>query len=264
MAFTNLGFYIDGVHNESLGISSNPYIVRTDAQIETPWIGAKQIIETNVPYVDMPYFYGTKKEPLSFRIKFSILDNVYTHSVLTALGLIFGKDKYVSFQTADDLTKIYYVIPVGQVNLITHGEFKGWYEIELRTNAPHAWSIESTPSIPVYADYTYVINNTSNVMNSKYKDYRYFPKMKIELVGASTSITITNVSDGNRQTTFTGLNAVEILTVDNKLKTIVSSTGNNRFSNFNKNWLYLIQGNNTLKFSSDAFITFTLQYPTYA
>ncbi len=264
MSFTNVGFYIDGVKYDSLNISSTPYIVRNSPEINMPFIGGKQIAETRVPYSDVPHFYGTQKEPLSFNVLFSILDDQYTHSNLMQIGRIFGQDKYVSFQTEDDLDKYYYVIPNGGVNLVTYGTFKGMYELNLRANAPHAWAAATPHTISATPNTEYVINNTTNVMNPKYRDYRYYPTMTITLTGASTSMTITNLSDSNRQTTFTGLTTSEVLTIDNRLKTITSSTGNNRFTNFNKNWLYLVEGSNTLRFSSSATVVINTQYPIYA
>ena len=83
MAFTNTGFTINGLSNAELGIASTPYIVRTDSQIETPCIGNKKIIESYVPYSDCPYFYGTQKEPISFKLKFSESISISTNFTLS-------------------------------------------------------------------------------------------------------------------------------------------------------------------------------------
>jgi phage-related protein len=50
-----------------------------------------------------------------------------------------------------------------------------------------------------------------------------------------------------RITLFTGLSANEVLTIDNNLQIITSSTGLNRLPNFNKNFFRVNQGYNSLQ-----------------
>ena len=92
----------------------------------------------------------------------------------------------------------------------------------------------------------------------------YEPEIKITLTGSNTGISLTNLSDGGRIFGFTSLSIGEILTVDNKLKKIVSSTNNARIGKLiDKNWLKLIYGKNILKVSNECKISVTSQYPLY-
>ena len=74
-------------------------------------------------------------------------------------------------------------------------------------------------------------------------------------------ITITNRSDNNRVFSFTGLSPSEILTVDNSLQQISSSTDLKRMSNFNKKFFRLIPGINTIRFKGNvSSIAMTYQF----
>lgn len=262
--FTTTGFIIDGVSSASLGIDDSVVLVRNSAEISMPWIGSKSIIETKAISIDVPYFHGTSKEPLAFSLMFAVSNDAYTHDTLLTLGEIFGKDNYVSFQTLDDLDKTYYVIPSGEISLITYGQYKGWFEIKFRTNAPYAWTTASTPTVSATPSLQYAITNTSNVMDSKYREIRYYPKVTIVLSGGATGMTITNVTNGSLETTLTGLTADSTVTIDNKLKLVTDSNGDNQFSKFNKVWLYLVEGENVLEFSDNATVTIYTEFPIYA
>ena len=111
-----------------------------------------------------------------------------------------------------------------------------------------------------------IVNKTSNIElynKSNVVDF-YEPEIKITLTGSNTGISLTNLSDGGRIFGFTSLSIGEILTVDNKLKKIVSSTNNARIGKLiDKNWLKLIYGKNILKVSNECKISVTSQYPLY-
>jgi phage-related protein len=60
-------------------------------------------------------------------------------------------------------------------------------------------------------------------------------------------VSITNLDDSNRVFSFTGVSPNEVLTVNNSLQTISSSTGLIRLSYFNKHFLRLVPGVNRLR-----------------
>lgn len=98
------------------------------------------------------------------------------------------------------------------------------------------------------------IQNKSDIVD----DYTY---PKVEFSGGAVNI-INATDDANRAFAFTGIGAGETVTVDNELKIISSSTSANRLPDFNKNWLRLRRGNNTLVITSAGSVTVTC--PWYA
>lgn len=267
MAFTNMEFIVSDINSSDLGIDG-VNIVRTDSEIHMPWIGGKNIVEDRIRYRDIPYDYGTIKQPLEFTLLFSILDKQYTNDILMQLGKIFGSDNYVKFQTTDDLSKVYYVRPTSQIDLITFGNFKGWYQINLRNVTGFCFSpieISNLDFSDLTIPQTFTIYNKSNVMHPKYNDYIYFPQLNIDLKGSATSIVLYNQSDGNRKFEMTSLSTLESLEVNNDLRQITSSTGLDRIGNLtNKLFFRLVYGVNIIQITTPAVIQVICQYPIYA
>ena len=77
-------------------------------------------------------------------------------------------------------------------------------------------------------------------------EYTY-PTITFKATASNTSVTITNTTDSSsRQFQITGLNNNETVTVNCEQKTIVSSYARNLIGNFNKNWVRLKKGSNSL------------------
>jgi len=264
--FTRSEFIIDNIKSSDLGINGVS-IIRLDNEMEisTPWIGGKDIIEEKIVRRDMPYFYGTSKQPLEFSLKFSILDDEYTLEVLFQLGKIFGSGKYVSFQSTDFIGKIFYVIATSPINLITYGYYKGWYEVTLRNCAPYAFSLPeiSTFNLSHITSPTIIeIYSKSNVPDYR-GEYYYYPEIHVDLVNDGTDIIITNLSDGGRQTQLIGCNPNDSVYMNGQLKQIHAENTPSIFSKFNKNWFRLIYGLNRIQITHSCKIQFKCQYPLY-
>ena len=141
MSFTASETIIDGINSANLGINGLTLVRIGESEISTPWIGAKDIIEDRNLNRDNPTFYKVQKQPLEFEMKFSLLEDEFTSDRLFELGKIFGQDRYFSIQSVDYLGVIFYVIVTNQVNLITYGQFKGWYSVNLRCSSAYGYSI---------------------------------------------------------------------------------------------------------------------------
>jgi hypothetical protein len=270
VGFSSTNFIIDGINSEDLGINGCS-IIRTDTEIQVPWISGKDILEDQIRYSNVPTFYGIQKKPLEFSLKFTLKGDEpdqFTSDRLYELGKIFGQDKYVSFQSCDYLGKMFYVIATNQVNLVQYGQYKGWYEVSLRCNAPYAWSLpqiltfDCTAATPTSA-VTIEIENKSNVPDPN-GDYCYYPEIWIDLLGSSTGVTLRNNSDGGRLFSFTGLSVVESLYINNQKKQIESSTTLYRLTNLtDKTWFRLVYGKNQIQVLNSCMLQFKCQYPLY-
>lgn len=267
MSFTRGEMIIDGHNSTDLGMSGLTLVRVGETDISTPWIGGKDIIEEKSAYRDTNYFYRTSKQPLQFEMKFSLLDDEFTSDRLFELGRIFGQDKYFPIQTTDNVAKIFYVISTSQINLITFGQFKGYYSVSLQCSTPYALSL---PEVSTF-DFSEITSITTFEMVAKFNvsdcrgEYYYYPELWVDLKGTSTGFTITNNSDSQRKFGFQNLSLLEELYVNNSLQRIESSTGNYRLSKmlYNKQWFRLTVGNNVLTIDKPCVLQFKCQYPVY-
>ena len=110
-------------------------------------------------------------------------------------------------------------------------------------DAPYGWEEAKTLTKNYVAGAN---NDVFNFYNASADNDYLWPSFNFTLNGTGTGLTITNGSESNRQTIFTGLSYNEIITADCDNEILTSSTGLNRFPNFNFTFLRLIPGMNTL------------------
>jgi hypothetical protein len=268
MAFTNQEFIIDNIKSNDIGINGVSIVRINESEIQTPFISGKNIVEEKIRYRDIPFYYTSEKQPLEFEIKFSILADTYTDSVLFELGKIFGKSKYVPFQTTDYLGKIFYIQSTSPVSLITYGSYKGWFSFTARTSAPFAFApieistFDCTLASPL-SPITIEIFNKSNVMHPKYNDYYYEPEMWIDLGTGITGLIISNISDGNRQTILTGCATADSIYMNSSLKQIEADNTISILNRFNKVWFRLSFGLNKITINNSCIIQIKTQFPLF-
>jgi hypothetical protein len=117
MSFTSEFFTFDGIKSTDMGINGW-YIIRQDAEINTPFKGSYNIKEDRVPYQNKPTFYTTELESMSFSLTFSILEQEITDKVLREFGSIFCKNKYCRFSSSDNVGIYYNVIATSEIKAI--------------------------------------------------------------------------------------------------------------------------------------------------
>jgi phage-related protein len=259
-------FIIDGVNSSDIGVSGISIIRLDGGLVNTPFIGGREIVEDRIPYRDIPTFYKTTKNPIEFTLKFSLLDDEFTEEHRFQIAKLFGGDTYKSFQSTDYLGRIFYVICTNQADLYLTGK-RGYFELNLRTSAPYSFSIPEVSTFDlsdIISPTTIMLENRSNVMHSKLKEYYYEPEVWIDLKSTSTGVRLTNTSDSNRIFEFTGLNLLEEIYVNNSLKQIQSNTGLNRLSKLtNHNFLRLAYGQNLITVNNKCVIQVKSEFPLY-
>jgi hypothetical protein len=231
-------------------------------------MGDKNIIKDTIRTKNVPYFYITEKDVISFDLMVSLLDYEFTEDRLFEFGLLFGKDRYTKFWHSDYPSVEFYVI-AKSMELVTLGQYKGWLKISLENATGFAFASPS-PKVETYdfsnltSTQTFTIDAKFNVESPKYGMY-VFPTVLIDMKGSATSITIANKSDNNRTFGFTGLTTLESLTIDNENRQITSSTGNYRLGNMINNhaWFRFIYGRNVLTVNSPCILQFQTWYPVY-
>lgn len=251
----NTTFIFDGIQSDSKGIHQ---IRLSSGFYETPFVSAQEIIEETNRY-GVPYFFRTQKEPMSFTLTFSALEKEMTPEYKHEVANWLIQNEYKPFQTTDDLGKVYNVIAISDVEFSSPGTGQGYFTITFRCDAPWAWSV---PEFVSY-DFTTIttperisITNLSNV-------YRYaFPELEFHMVEGS-EFKIVNLSDGGREFKFFGLDPTDEVYVNNQRNQIISKNGHMLLNNFNKKWLRLVQGENTLDVYNKCKLALRISYPMF-
>lgn len=267
MSWTSEFFTINGIKSSDIGVGS-AMLIRTEAEINRQFIGNKNIIEEQIPFRDIPYFYRTEKSPIEFDLKFCLLDKEFTPDILFEMGMIFAKDRYINFSSCDFLGVEFFVITTS-ISLITYGSYTGWLQIHLRTSAPYGFALENIQTFDCteatsLSPIIFEIFNKSNVQNA-YGKYEYCPYLLIDMKGTDTSIELKNLSNSGYIFGFDGLTISESLEIDNEMKQIISNTNQPRLSKMKNNhaWFYLLYGRNLISCNASAIIQMKCRFPVY-
>lgn len=205
--------------------------------------GANRSINEEEGVSDIPVFYGVKSECPTLEISISKVNNgeisPFTDDDLRELSRILFKNEYKPLILGG---LIYYCIFI-KGEMWRAGSGEGVISLNLRLNAPYAYSPIMHNPIRVVNSKTIEVYNKSTVCEDIYPDIEFL------LGGESTSITITNLITG-QVVNFSGLDKEEWVYVYNDgLKQIVSkkTPTKNIFKLFNKEWLRLVYGKNVIK-----------------
>lgn len=268
MSFINTDFTYNGIHSSTYGVS----IVKTSGGlIGTPMAGGKNISEEYIGYRDKPFFYKTDMQPMQFSITFSIVD-VDSWDMSTRKSVfewLYSPRIYADFKSDDDYddveevyNKLYKIIFTSPLEFNTSDLTNGYFTLTAQS-FPFAFTEVVTQNETISSSPTVVnINNPTNVRLYD-NNFYYYPKLYIDLTGASTSIRIVNTSDSNREFELTNLELLEELYVDNELKVINTDEPNtNRINDLtNKQWFRLVQGDNILNVYSTCTLQIVSQFP---
>ena len=138
------------------------------------------------------------------------------------------------------------------INEICVNGFCVGFKIKAVLDSPYQYGRDTKAELTAgtYSAQTLKITNLSD-----FTDKYVYPLVKFKLTSGN-SITIVNLSDDeNREFKLTGLPTNKDIIIDNELKII---TGDGVFlSNFNKNWLRLKKGTNTLSVTLTGSLTIT-------
>lgn len=253
--FIKKGFSFNGVNSSTYGL----YIIRTDNDLINGQFGINRTIIKDVFRTSpISVFYGTKKEPFTFKIQIGFMNKTWTETLQKQIAKWLFVNDYKELITDDYSNIKFYCMPIGNSQRFFTGiaANQGYYELEFECNAPWSYLSSILPfdlsaiSLPT----TITIENQSNV-----NDY-VLPEITFTVTD-STSISIVNLSDSNRTTTFTGLTIGETIYMNSRTKEITSSTGNYRYINSNGIFPRLVSGTNQIQISNHCNISFDIKYP---
>lgn len=257
--FNSTGFTFDGIHSDDFGLQIADFSSGT--QNENFGID-RRIVETTAGMNAIPAFHGLEERPFEFSLTL-MSEKELTKEDLIEIHKWLSKKNYKLFKT-DDYEDIYYnVIAVGRMSKVMIGNLVYGIEVDFRCDSPYAWKILENVEYEVDEMDEIVMENISNL------DGYFYPEIVFELLQSGDSeqarkFEIFNLTDDpSRAFQFAGLFEFEEIYVNNRNYRIVSNAESKpyRISNFNKNWLRLLPGENTILATTKAKITLIRKFP---
>ncbi len=266
MSYQEIKFSYAGIKSTSFTVKFYQ-IQLNNNPISTPISGSKNMVFDKLAYRDTISRNRTEMEAITFSLIVSPLDEQWTDELRLQIFEWLGSRKEQEFKTSDNEKKCLYGIFTNAFNLTLMPNDKGYIELEFQATTPY-WLVNNTttidctlasPTTPI----EFTINNITNVQHPKYEDYSYFPKIYADLNSNATNFKLVNVSNSNRETSFTNLAANEHLYIDNDLEEIETLSGEQVLSKFNDNYFKLIKGVNTIRCYYPCTLQIECQFPQF-
>ena len=245
MAFFGSSFIYNNTPSELYGLR----IMDIDANGINQSMGnsSMEILEKKIYRKATPFFFGSTPSPrLSFEFSAYADDEIDAESFSLIQKLLFSSTSYKPFQIDQvDLQSIYFNVILNDPKIERVGNLIRGFSCTVECDSPFAYFFPQTTT------YTYTastVDTTEIYYNGSDDTGNYlFPNLVITMNNFDGDISIQNLDDNNRVSSFIDLQANEILTINTGLQTISSSTGLKRLSNSNKKFLRLIPGKNRLR-----------------
>lgn len=231
---------------------------------EGPAGGDSEIFEKYVYRKSRSYYYGrTQNTPLEFDLTIGSFDPISGIDRNLIEKWLLGKARYMPFQIMqDDISDVIFNVIFTSSTVKYIGNVQRALTLHGRCDAPWGFTYPKrvyynfTGENPVNYDFNFYNESANN-------DYLY-PTTEFQLNSIGTSFQLINYSDidssGSPRTfLFTGLQPNELVTINNDLQIVSSSSGEYRLSNFNKKWFRLVPGLNKLNIQS-GIGTFEMTY----
>lgn len=222
-----LNFETSGVQNSSAGSESTLF---------QKWVYRKP----------KPYFYGRSQNiPLEFDLEIGSFDPIAGFSRTAIEEWLLSKSTYLPFQVVqEDISKVIFDVIFSKGENKYVGNIQRGMTLHGKCNAP--WGYESPKTLIKTYVGGGIAYETFNFYNGSDDSEYLYPQINFTMNGGGNYFTLTNTSDNNRIFSFTGLSTGEVMTVDNNLQQMISSTGLLRMDNFNRKFFRLIPGMNVL------------------
>jgi len=260
MPFYSSGFIYNGVASNMY----NLYVSEIGGDGSSTWNGAgsMEIYNKKLYRRSTPFFYGSAVgDNMEFELSFTSPEDIDSRTSELIQKWLFSSRSYKKLMIVQpDMQDVYMNVILNNPQVVREGNLIRGYTCTAQCDSPFGgWKFPKTKTYIYTAE---VIDNTVTFNNASDDSGNYlYPQLVITMNNAGGDITITNQSDGSRITSFTDLSPSEILTVDNSLQQISSSTDLKRMSNFNKKFFRLIPGINTIRFQGNvSSIAMTYQF----
>lgn len=262
MAFWGTEFIFDGVPCSEFGLMV--YHFGSNGQEDVSFQNG-EIVEDRIPGRYDALTYGlVQNQSLEYTLVFGANmesidanENIDRYEVETIAAWLTGYNsrKWLTI-IQDDMESFRYKCFISELRLITYGDMPWAFSCRVSCDSPFAYSLPEEYSYTVNGEEQFILFNRSS-FNGFYR-----PKLEIATHGGN-SVSIQNLSDGNRTFQFTSLpgsNSLEIY-VDNKNQVITNNMDLNLYPYFNMKFMRLVHGDNILKISGNATVKFICEFP---
>ena len=156
----------------------------------------------------------------------------------------------------DDMESFRYRCFISELKLITYGDMPWAFSCRVSCDSPFAYSLPE--------EYSYTVNGEDEVILFNRSSFNGFYRPKLEIaIHSGSSVSIQNLSDGNRTFQFSSLPGGKslVIYIDNKNQVITNNMDLNLYPYFNMKFMRLVRGDNILKIKGNATVKFICEFP---
>ena len=207
------------------------------------------------------YFYGTTpSKPLEFDVIFRTSeDNLNADDSSLVQRMLFGSQNYKELRIQQpDMQDVYFNVIFTNPEIVRSGNLIRGFNARAICDSPFAYGMTKSETYETNGAHGYY-----SLYNYSENNYYTYPNIVSTIMGTGGSFKIVNSSDNSRTLEFTNLSSNEILTINNDLQIITSSTGLRRLNNATSpiEFFRLVPGVNNIIISGDVIST-TISYVT--
>lgn len=244
MAFYGLEFVYNGVSS----VNFNLYITTINSQgiSESNLGSAVELITKKILRNPVEFLYGVEQTPvLEFDLEFTSPSPLSAADRSIISAWLFGQQSRGKLQIVqEDLQNIYFTCILDSSKTTYVGNVCYGFKAHVVCDSPFAW--ENPKVVGESSLGNVVTDKVISLLNTSADSYYTFPVVTFTTNSIGTYFTITNVTDNNREFSFTNILANETITADCGSKVITTNSGLLRVANFSLEWLRLIRGVNSL------------------
>ncbi len=223
-----------------------------------PIVGSRKPNVSNYSNKGVYFLQSVEKEPIEFELLIAPTeDKKWTRELYNEVVSWLVHDEFKEFYSGDDPHKMYYAICKDYLSWEGLNDY-GAIPFSFTTNANHAWTIPERMVVKNSGTKFIDIENKS-VFNTN-----FYPLITIKKNKSKGNVSITNYTNNKFALELKNISENEIIVIDNEYRIIYAKDNprNVYGQSFNKNWFYLVKGNNHIEIKGDCEITFDLQFPT--
>jgi len=196
------------------------------------------------------YYYGTSQSPvLEFDLEVTSPEEITSVMSQSIQSWLFGKQEYAKLQIIqNDMQTIYFNCFLTSPQVIKSGRMIHGFSSKVICDSPFAWEFPKTFT-RTYSDP--IVSEIYSFYNYSDDSEYMYPNMIITMNATGGDISIINSNDNSREFLIEELSPNEVITINNELGIMTSSTGLRRLSNFNKKWMRFVKGVNTLSIAGN-------------
>lgn len=248
-------FSFNGIQSYDKGFMN----IRMGSELaKRPIVGARKPNTSNYSNKGSHFIQSVEKEPIEFELLIAPTeDKKWTRELYDELVSWLVQDEFKEFYSGDDPHKMYYAICKDYLTWEGLNDY-GSIPVSFTTNANHAWTIPERITLANSGTKFIDIANKSTFNTN------FYPLITIKKTGSKGSIVVTNYTNNKFALELKDVSVNEIIIIDNEYRIIYAKNNprNVYGESFNKNWFYLVKGNNHIEIKGDCEITFDLQFPT--